>query len=222
MGKKLINPLLEVVNKQRDMINPYMFGGSNIPRNGLIAEWLFDGNANDSSGNGNNLTVSGATLYTGRKGASNSAYRSTSTANSLSKTISYASFKTFSFWFYDESSSGNVKIASVFRSIYKYYSTQNRFLLNMGVSNYRYFDNTNIRGEWQHFVVLIAGTDINDIDNSKLYINGSLVANYITLKTSSADSTNFTALTGYIGIIDDVRIYDRLLSSDEIIALYNE
>lgn len=39
------------------------FGGmvqAGVPRDGLVAEYLFDGNANDSSGNGNHGDVNGA------------------------------------------------------------------------------------------------------------------------------------------------------------------
>ncbi|MBF0232848.1 MAG: hypothetical protein HQK65_07400 [Desulfamplus sp.] len=45
-----------------------------VPRDGLVAEYLFGGNANDSSGNGNHGAVNGATLTTDRFGNSNSAY----------------------------------------------------------------------------------------------------------------------------------------------------
>ena len=41
---------------------------------GLVAYYPFSGNANDASGNGYNLTVSGATLTTDRNGTANSAY----------------------------------------------------------------------------------------------------------------------------------------------------
>jgi len=44
------------------------------PRNGLVGEYLFEGNANDTSGNGNNGTVNGATLTVDRFGMSNAAY----------------------------------------------------------------------------------------------------------------------------------------------------
>lgn len=47
---------------------------SYVPQNGLVGWWAFDGNANDGSGNGNNGTVTGATLTTDRFGNSNSAY----------------------------------------------------------------------------------------------------------------------------------------------------
>lgn len=42
--------------------------------NGLIAYYPFNGNANDESGNGNNLTVMGPTLTSDRFGLSNKAY----------------------------------------------------------------------------------------------------------------------------------------------------
>ena len=54
-----------------------LYGGpswATAPRNGLVAEYLFDGNANDSSGNGYNGTVQGATLITDRFGRTNAAY----------------------------------------------------------------------------------------------------------------------------------------------------
>lgn len=68
MGKKIINPLLEVKNKTMNLINPYTFG--NPLRNNLIAEWKFEGNANDTSGKGHNGIVSnpGPSLVTGKVG----------------------------------------------------------------------------------------------------------------------------------------------------------
>ena len=45
-----------------------------IPTNGLIGSWPFNGNANDESGNGQNGTVNGATLTMDRFGNTNSAF----------------------------------------------------------------------------------------------------------------------------------------------------
>ena len=45
-----------------------------IPTNGLVAYYPFNGNANDASGNGYDGTVHGATLTTDRFGHANSAY----------------------------------------------------------------------------------------------------------------------------------------------------
>src|SRR5208283_222709 len=47
---------------------------SQIPTNGLVAWYPFNGNANDSSGNGYNGTVVGATFTADRFGKANSAY----------------------------------------------------------------------------------------------------------------------------------------------------
>jgi hypothetical protein len=43
-------------------------------KDGLVAHYPFNGNANDESGNGNNGTVNGATLTTDRFGNMNKAY----------------------------------------------------------------------------------------------------------------------------------------------------
>ena len=47
---------------------------SYVPTNGLVGWWGFNGNAQDGSGNGNHGTVNGATLTTDRFGNQNSAY----------------------------------------------------------------------------------------------------------------------------------------------------
>jgi hypothetical protein len=45
-----------------------------VPTNGLVGWWPFNGNANDESGNGNNGTVNGAILTSDRLGNANKAY----------------------------------------------------------------------------------------------------------------------------------------------------
>ena len=47
---------------------------SYIPTDGLLGYWPFNGNANDESGNGNNGTVTGATLNSDRFGINGKAY----------------------------------------------------------------------------------------------------------------------------------------------------
>jgi hypothetical protein len=64
---------------------------SNIPANGLLAYYPFNGNANDESGNGNHGTVNEATLSDGLRGkntaynfGSDSAYISVPSSSQLS------------------------------------------------------------------------------------------------------------------------------------------
>ncbi|MEY4595035.1 MAG: hypothetical protein RIQ47_1445, partial [Bacteroidota bacterium] len=72
--------------------------------NGLVGYWPFCGNANDESGNGNNGTVNGATLYTDRFGNSNSAYsfNSTGSGNNItvpnSASLNFNGDLSFSLW----------------------------------------------------------------------------------------------------------------------------
>lgn len=47
---------------------------SYVPKGGLVGWWSFTGNANDSSGKGNNGTINGATLTSDRFANLNSAY----------------------------------------------------------------------------------------------------------------------------------------------------
>jgi hypothetical protein len=60
---------------------------SYVPTTGLICWYPFTGNANDSSGNGNNGIVSGATLTTDRFGNANSAYSFNGTSNYITATL---------------------------------------------------------------------------------------------------------------------------------------
>ncbi len=54
-----------------------------VPTNGLVGWWPFNGNANDESGNGNNGTVNGATLTADRFGNQGSAYAFNGTTNNI-------------------------------------------------------------------------------------------------------------------------------------------
>jgi hypothetical protein len=52
----------------------YSFTHRLVPRDGLVGEWLFEGNALDSSGNGRNGSVNGPSLTSDRFGRANAAY----------------------------------------------------------------------------------------------------------------------------------------------------
>ncbi len=73
-----------------------------IPTNGLVAWYPFNGNANDESGNGNHGVVSGATLTTDRFGNANSAYHFDGVDDFMrlvkSDTADFSNGFTISFW----------------------------------------------------------------------------------------------------------------------------
>jgi len=88
-------------------------------------------------------------------------------------------------------------------------------------SNYIQSKNTAVPGEWQHIIATFNGTDRN------LYINNNRI-NDSTISAFSDDQNNSDIYIGqeasgikkYNGIIDDVRIYNRVISESEIMSLY--
>jgi len=71
--------------------------GSELER-GLVGWWKFDGDATDSSGNGYDGTVNGATLTADRHGQANEAYSFDGTDDYISMTIGTYDEVTFSAW----------------------------------------------------------------------------------------------------------------------------
>ncbi len=109
--------------------------------------------------------------------------------------------------------------------------SKNRPLLYLGSNNYRYFSAsspTNVADtNWHHYVFIVTGNTLNDIDNSKLYVDGKEQDVFFTLKTGDPSTKLLCRLgmgessTRLNGVMDDVRIYNRALSLSEILQLYN-
>ncbi len=215
-----------------------------IPTQGLVAYYPFNGNANDESGNGNNGTVFGATLTMDRFGSTNSAYHFDgndyikASADNLPMVE-----RTTSLWFNANTLStrpvllgygGKGSPGTSWWMNINHGGTLAYFLgVHFTQSNYlRYFYSQQPTGEWINFV---ATTNSN---GSKIYINGEEMASnsffinntYVTGKDLSfgvnvsgngiAPATDSN--TGYFkGIIDEIRIYNRALTKEEIQLLYH-
>jgi hypothetical protein len=194
-----------------------------VPRNGLTGEWLFNGNANDTSGSGYNGTVSGATLTTDRFGKNNAAYLF-NTGNYININVPRTDVLSISFWINDQNNYGTNSSMILFGSgMYTYYATQKKPLLYLAPSNYRYFNAIDIRNQWRHFVIVLAGYAQTDTLNAKMYIDGMLCVAAETLTTSTINSTHYTQFgTTFKGILDDIRFYNRQLDQHEVELLYNE
>jgi hypothetical protein len=85
-------------------------------------------------------------------------------------------------------------------------------------------------GGWKHIVALIDGSTATA--NTDIYIDGSSQSTTVAVNTHSGTS-NFATGTLYVGArggsslfldgrIDDLRIYNRLLSGSEITAIYGD
>jgi hypothetical protein len=218
--------------------------GPKIPTQGLIAFYPFNGNANDASGNGLNGTMmTGAVLTADRFGNPdkacdvNSGYVEVADNDDLD----VESF-TISIWF---------KLENVYHAfnclVGKDYSTAFAIGISSGGSGECPAPVGTLRpirlyvgAEMNHFTDsdIVCGSDswvhgVTTFDNLtgaiQLYINGTLVQSG-TLTAGSIGNNTYPLGIGrdgrwsdkFTGSVDDVRIYNRVLSANEIALLYGE
>lgn len=219
------------------------------PLPGPIGWWKMDGNANDSSGNGNNGTVTGATLTTDRYGQANKAYNFNGVANNIAVLsnvlLNITQEISITAWVktntakwdrimqkYTAPSGGNIPL----------YSLSQRGLAGSGwgcefdngadggngSGGYRQiFSATPVSaGVWYHVVC----TGSKSGSYFRVYVNGVQKANASWFSAGNLNiGTNGSDLNigrsrdaSFDGTVDDVRIYNRALSAAEVTALYNE
>ena len=204
---------------------------SYVPKNGLVGWWPFAGNANDQSGNGNNFTVNTATLTTDRNGISNSAYVFNGSSdylvnNSLSNTFSDTGDFTVATWIQKTSIAAGVAImsgtpnSSYFIWLIQGGTSDMSFGTNKQSSSWFYAKSTFNVNDWDHYV------GVYHKDTMLFYKNGSKVATNIFTYTSVLQSA-FPLYIGrgvsgnyYEGKVDDIGIWKRALTDNEIILIY--
>ncbi len=216
-----------------------------VPSTGLVGWWPFTGNAIDSSGNGNNGTVNGATLTVDRFGMSNKAYSFNGTTSYISiPNNSSLNFQTqnkfsFSYWI-NAASLSSSQISIILSKQAGSGSTQNGYNSNIEIgyqSNFRLqngspnpayslstSNNSITINSWYHIVQVWTGTQ------GQIYINGILVAQ--SFGTGVIGNNSFDLLIGqanwslfnvknFNGKIDDIGIWNRALTTCEVQALYS-
>jgi len=192
----------------------------------LLDEYRFENNANDSVGS-YNLTFSGTSSYStsSKKEGFYSVYLNGSTYYTNDSTsISVSSGTTVSAWFYLDSSanlSNGPTILTLFNGSYCYtFYTYGTDLWVADSNGEKELSSATISSDtWYH---LVATIDTNA--NLICYLNGSTVqslslADYF----SSFEKIHIGGYSGnylWKGYIDDVRIYNKVLSATEISALY--
>ena len=223
---------------------------SYVPTNGLVGYWPFNGNANDESGNGNNGVVDGAILTADRNGASNQSYSFNGidsgieiTNTLLSNTVhSYS----YNFWcsldtealtpngytifddcdsnqwygkgrFGGNSNSFSQKLSFNFREAMSSESIDSNFNSNIWVNYCCVFDNENQLIKLFKNGVLVSTT--NYIPNS--YVSGDRKTQIGRCQSpiQYTPGTNFTS--NWLGEIDDIGLWNRALTQQEITTLYN-
>ena len=223
-------------------------GNPSIPTNGLVAFYPFNGNANDESGNNLNGVVNGATICSDRHDELSSAYHFNGVDYFIkvtdSELLHLSDSGTFSVWInidvgtsYDIYGYRNIlSKGAVHGSLNADYSLgicrpgglfyfQAQYSTTSGIEGMT--SSAISQGEWHHLVITY------DYLNGKIlyYVDADLVK---TLEYSLQPfrSSAYPLYIGcryespmvgaFQGCIDDVRIYNRALSQEEIYLLERE
>jgi hypothetical protein len=202
---------------------------SYVPTDGLVGYWPFNGNANDESGNGNDGVVNGATLTEDRDGNLNAAYIfDGNDFIDLNDDFDYPE-RTVNLWL--RADDIDVTLGEVFAS-------DHPGLLNgsteVAVKEIDGIDQlllaalpaviwqNGTEGLWYHVSIS------RNITETSFFINGVFISTELSGVVSSQNGYS-KALLGctrnfdrfFTGVIDDIAIYNRALTEEEILALYN-
>ena len=226
----------------------FLNSNAQIPTDGLVGYWPFNLNANDASGSGNIGINHGATLTTDRFGIANSAYYFNGLNNfikvSNADSLNNKNF-TYSLWLKLDTIPANGNAINFMElgsqgyagghygqlfSINNDYVSTTGWRVTSGNTNYSMigFQNDTLPDTkiWYHWVVVRNDSII------RLYINNNNIISKITnglnpyynnpldLYFGCRADTNLNQY--FKGKIDDIRIYNRSLSSAEISSLYME
>jgi len=219
--------------------------------NGLVGWWTFDGKdmagnyAFDKSGNGNRGTLTGTNGLPVRtvgkigQGLSFDGVDDNVNVGDIDA-LDGASQFTISAWVYQRSLDVKVVLAKWDIS-FAHFNLQTSDTGNGNVDDIQCQPDANVgyttnnihkSNTWEHWVCVFDGTQTGDSGRLKIYVNG--VAQSLTFD-DTIDPTTFStakpirigatsdiqACCVWNGLIDDVRIYNRALSADEIKRLYN-
>jgi hypothetical protein len=242
--RKRINPLLDVHKQYKTMrlINPYL--SSVIPRDSLIYEYLCDNNLSDSSGNNylisSQIIVPPITYVPNRKGFINSALLVIGGDNhkiSLAASVKGLSSVTHTIWIKTPTSVA---------------SQQCIFIEDTGTSGYTRFGlfiNTSLQlllvgrdtntgaafaitsaalspNTWYCvFSEYNAATDIMQltINNATVYVNNASKGAFTSTSPLDIRLASFAYVNQvFLGAVDDIRMYARVLTAEEKTAIFNE
>lgn len=224
-----------------DIVKPPVMPDITLLTNGLISYYVFANNVNDVSGNNNNGILHGTISYTQERFGYNSSSLYVKSSNNgyvdLPASINITSSFSVSFWLK----------TSITRSA-NYYNACYLIDRNLSTNYYHYYDWSIRYGEGRKIIfntgnhssidTLVSTIDVGDnywhhicaiyndsLSIKQLYIDGNLRGqesfsggifenNYIPIAVGYP--------SGFEGAIDDIRLYNRALSSDETNLLYSE
>ena len=202
---------------------------------GLKGYWSFDGNTNDLSGNGNNFTAGGSsTLTIDKDSIDNNAYKGLGsstgyfyTSNPLTSSGLRNRNFSVSLWYYDDGSNvggdwiplfafGTLGVSPVISLVHNA-GNSNLAAVYGGTS----VDPFPIVTGWHNIIV----THIANTNNLKLYLDGSYLFTHANFGKTDNPASFIMGKTDNSGQrpnakIDEVRLYERVISDSEVLSLY--
>ena len=212
-----------------------------VPTDSLVGYWPFNDNAYDHSGHENHGTINGGAVLTpDRFDSLNAACSFDQTddwirvENAPELDISDTSGLTISAWVRINALPGTGEYPGILSKWGTGGSADDQYTLHLrpggllafGLSDsYTFLTTDKIEeGVW----CLVTGVYDANEHVSKLYVNDSLVAGMnIPVEYQIRSTTQYIEIGAngehlFDGLIDDVRLYSRALSSEEVISMYNE
>lgn len=211
---------------------------------GLVACYSFSGNANDGTGHGHNGSISGATLTADRNGTGSSAYQFDGFNDYIEipgQPFTNTNYS-YSLWARASTLPGIGGVGNIFSigdqtskhqtvNFANVYGADGIIGINAGGFNNGSPATTSAPsgilpniGQWYHIVATRNNSDM------KLYVDGVLIKTTSTNMTTPYFGSPVTAVFGtrcnftqyFNGAIDDVSIYDREITQDEVTELYQK
>jgi hypothetical protein len=227
-----------------DTLNDAYDAKSDIPRSGLVGEWLFEGNANDTSGSNNNGTLAGGSGTTSPSlgaGYRGQAYNFDDLTDDIMINGGVTNplnvnYITVSFHIYptaygkiimkdDENGSNipgtyQIEISNGNKIEFTVFTGTGRLVVLASGGEVS-------MNRWYHIACTFNGSML------RIYMDGELnlekssegvasLFNHVTNFNTYIGMVNSTVTDSFEGVIDTVRIYNRALSEVEIKLLANE
>ena len=202
---------------------------SYVPTNGLVGWWPFNGNANDESGNGNNGTVNGATLTADRFSNVGKAYSFDGVNDNISTSRSPLTSFSVSLWLFTSQNTAYTPLVDAYNSNWELYlsnykPTFTRWITAGAGGTFQEFISTTSASinQWNHLICTYNNGNI------RLYLNGVLISTFQNVSITINNNGTFAfgaSLSGtsqyFNGKLDDIGIWNRALTQQEVSDLYN-
>ena len=212
---------------------------SYVPTNGLVAYWPFNGNVNDESGNNNNCNNPIGNYDNDRNGFANSSFYGSGGGSSPGSGMYISSLdnfplantnRTVSVWF-----KSNIPYSGGNRELFSYgdntFGTRFGIMLNGSSIGVEYVNGSVFTtfipdNNWHNITVTYNGSGSNGI---LIYLDGTLRITTISNPIGTLNTLNsfiktigrLNDVNNFSGNYDDIGIWNRALTPQEITNLYN-